>query len=702
MTPRLLAIFAVLILPLSSQQPGSQQPEGSATFRTTSNLVIVNVSVKDKSGKPATNLKKEDFSVFEDDKPQSLSVFELQKLDAETLPALPDSPRELKQRVDVRPTPAPAPAVAGGIRFQDKRLIGLLFDFSSMAPAEQLRAQDAAVRFVRTQMTAADMVSVMTFGSQFQVVQDFTSDRDQLIETIRNFRIGESSELAVDGNTPDPNDDSDDGSLFVADETEFNIFNTDRKLSALETAAKKLALFPEKKALVYFSSGVSKTGVENQAQLRATINAAIRANVSFYPVDARGLVAMAPAGDASVASPRGSGVFSGRTQTSNRDKFQDQQETLYSLAADTGGKALLDSNDLSVGITQAQKDVGSYYILGYYSTNPALDGRFRRIRIRLNSQLLVKLDYRAGYYANKEWKKFNASDKERQLEEALDLGDPVNELALALEVDYFRLNKNSYFVPITVKIPGSAIGLSKKGARQTADLDFIGQVRDDKAKLVSGVRDTITVKLSDLDAQQLGRRALQYDTGLTLAPGAYSLKFLARENQSGRMGTFETRFTIPDLNMAAPKLRMSSVVWAGQRDPVSSAVGAAGTGEKKLLTRHPLVHDGQKLVPSITRVFRTRQSLYVYFEVYDPAADPTRKTPSVAADLTLFSGVTKAFESAPVRLAQLAPDRTGTIPFQLQVPLAKLTPGRYTSQLTVIDEYGRKFGFARTALVILP
>jgi VWFA-related protein len=698
----LLAMMTVAAL-VAPIVPAQQPPSGVATFRTSSNLVIVNLTAKDKSGKPITNLKKEDFTVFEDEKPQTLSVFELQKLDGEKLPDLPEGPGTLKERVE-RPKPAaPAPGPAGTIRFQDKRLIGLLFDFSSMAPAEQTRAQDAAIKFLRTQMTAADLVSIMTFGTQFKVVEEFTADREALIETIKKFRIGESSELAVDGSSPDANDDSDDGSLFVADETEFNIFNTDRKLTALETAAKKLAMFPEKKALVYFSSGVSKTGVENQAQLRATINAAVRANVAFYPVDARGLVAMAPAGDASTASARGTGVFTGRTQTNARDKFHDQQETLYSLAADTGGKALLDSNDLAIGITQAQKDVDSYYILGYYSTNPATDGRFRKIRIRLVANpLQAKLDYRAGYYANKEWKNFNSSDKERQLEEALQLGDPVNELALALEVDYFRMAKGSYFVPIAVKIPGSAVGLSKKGARQAADLDFIGQIRDEKGRLVSGVRDNITVKLSEVDAQQLGHRPLQYDTGLTLSPGTYDLKFLARENHSGKMGTFETKFVIPDVNADGPKLRMSSVVWSGQRDPVAAAVGTAGGGEKKLLTRHPLVQDGQKLVPSITRVFRKNQNLYVYFEVYDPTTDSNRRAPSVAAELALYSGAKKAFESSPVRLAQLASNRNGTIPFQLQVPLANLAPGRYTSQLTVIDEFGRKFGFARTPLILLP
>ncbi len=247
----------------------------------------------------------------------------------------------------------------------------LFFDFSSMEQAEQIRAQQSALKFLDTQMTAADMVSIMAFGSQLQVLQDFTSDRERLDEVIRGFHIGESSELAAAGATEGDESAVDTGAAFTADDTEFNIFNTDRKLSALESAAKMLASLPEKKALVYFSSGVGKTGVENQSQLRATVNAAVRANVSFYPIDARGLMASAPAGDASQGSAGGTGIFSGAAQRQRSASFNDQQETLYTLAGDTGGKALLDSNDLTLGMRQAQKEISSYYILGYYSTNPA-------------------------------------------------------------------------------------------------------------------------------------------------------------------------------------------------------------------------------------------------------------------------------------------------------------------------------------------
>ena len=312
-----------------------------------------------------------------------------------------------------------------------------------------------------------------------------------------------------------------------------------------------LGRLAEKKALVYFASGMQLNGIDNQAQLRATVNAAIRGNVAFYPVDARGLVATAPAGDATQASQGGQAMYSGSSQRTAQSNFQGQQETLYTLASDTGGKALLDQNDLALGIVQAQKDIASYYILGYYSSNMALDGRYRRIKVQIGRNLTAKLDYRSGYFASKEFKQFDSSDRERQLQEALMLGDPVTDLTVALEINYFRQAKDRYFVPVSVKIPGSDIELAKRGGAESTRLDFIGEVKDSKGALQGTVRDDITVKLKGDDAGQLSKRNLEYDTGFTLQPGTYSLKFLARENETGKMGTFETKFTVPDLTTDA-------------------------------------------------------------------------------------------------------------------------------------------------------
>jgi VWFA-related protein len=588
-------------------------------------------------------------------------------------------------------------------RHQDKRLVALFFDFSNMPQADQLRAKDAAVDFVTKQMTASDLVSIMAYGNRFDVLEDFTADRDRLLSRLQKIATGEGAGLA-DVAATGAADSTDDSGTFTADDTEFNVFNTDRKLTALEDATKKLAAYPEKKALIYFASGLTLTGLENQSQLRATVNSAVRANVSFYPVDARGLAAESPVGDASTSSGSGKGIFTGSTQTARRNSVTTSQDTLYTLASDTGGKALVDSNDLAMGIRQAQEDISSYYILGYYSTNAAEDGKFRNVQVKLVSKELqssAKLDFRKGYYAGKVFAKFTAGDKDRQLEEALTLGDPVSELPLALEVDYFRVAQNRYFVPISVKIPGGVLALVKKGGKQSTDFDFIGQVRESPSgRLVGGVGDNIPVKLSDADASQLEHRHIQYDTGLTLPPGKYNLRFLARENQTGKMGTFETNFAVPDLT-ASKDLRMSSVILSSQKDDVKAAVGSVDN-DKRTLANHPLIQNGQKTVPSITRVFRKDQTLYVYFEVYDPAADSASKAPSLSAEVQLLQGARTALTSMPARQEKLMANRPGVASFSFQMPLAALAAGQYTAQINVIDEAGKRFAFPRSAIIVLP
>ncbi|MBS1829106.1 MAG: VWA domain-containing protein [Acidobacteria bacterium] len=680
---RLLACLITASM-LSAQQ--------EIVFRAESNLIVVNVTVRDSSGRPIEGLKKEDFQLFEDDKPQQISVFELQKLGTDPLPAI-----SVPAATPAAPKTEPTEPAAEKPQTKDKRLMVLFFDFSGMPVAEQVRSQDAAVKFLESQMTSSDLVSLMTFSNDLRLVQDFTADRAALVTAIRAFRTGEGTDLAATGDAPTEEEEDDGNILFSADDSEFNLFNTDRKLGALEAAARQLAAYPEKKALVYFSSGVSKTGTENHSQLRATINAAVKANVAIYALDARGLVPSAPAGDASKAAPSGKDLFSGLSMKKERDKFHDQQETLYSLAADTGGKALLDSNDLTTGIRQAQRDINTYYLLGYYSTNPAPDGRFRKIRVRLSPSLKAKLDYRPGYYAPKLWNKFTSEDKERQLEEALQLGNPATELPIALEVNYFRMEKGQFFVPIAVKIPGSEIVLAKKGGTEQAELDFLGQVRDAKNRVQGSVRDTIRVKLSAENAALLAERQLQYDTGFSLAPGQYRLKFLARENSTGKMGAFETQFTVPDFGATNDSVHMSTVVWSNQREPLTAEIGAAEKS-KKALARHPLITGNHKLAPSITRVYRRNQRLYVYFEVYDPAK--ATEGPSVAASLALYRGKQKAFESSPVRLSQFTPHRGETLAFQFQAALAQLKPGSYTAQINVIDEQGRRFTYSRAPLVL--
>ncbi|HLG99735.1 MAG TPA: VWA domain-containing protein [Bryobacteraceae bacterium] len=697
MTRRITGIFLVFTFAAGAQQIGQNTgaPGGAATFQTSTQLVVETVTVKDKNGKPVEGLTAKDFTVTEDGAPQAIRFFEFQKLQ-EPSPAPSSAPAPRVAPLAKYPRSQITPETPGSIRYRDRRLIALYFDLSAMPEADQLRAFTAAQKFLQTQLTPADLVAILMYQSgAVQVLQDFTDDRERLETIIETLVVGEDQNS---GDTSNDASSADTGAAFGQDDTEFNIFNTDRQLSALQTAAKMLATLSEKKALVYFASGLRLNGVDNQAQLHATINAAIRAGVSFWPIDARGLVAQAPLGDATHGSPGGIAMYNGVAATAVRDNYQRSQDTLWTLAADTGGKALLDYNDLTRGMSQAQQAISSYYIIGYYTSNAKLDGKFRRIKITLNNSLSANLDFRQGYFAGKEFGKFTTAEKERQLEDGLLLGDPITELTIAMEIDYFQLNRAEYFVPVVVKIPGSELALAKRGGAEHTLLDFIGEVKDDYGTTVSNVRDKVDIKLSDATAAELARRPIQYDTGFTLLPGKYKIKFLARDAETGRIGTYEAGFVIPNLNKEDKRVAISSVVLSSQRVDFRDALYNA-KDKNQTEAANPLVQDGQKLIPSVTRVFSKSRDMYVYVQAYQQEAATANP---LVAFVTFYRGQAKAFETPPLEVKDALNNRLKTTPLKFSLALNKLPPGEYNCQVTILDPTTQKAAFWRAPIMLIP
>lgn len=694
-------VICALALSGQGQQVGQNSSSGEsvpATFTSTTQLVIETVVAKDKNGKPVEGLKAEDFTVTEDGVRQPIRFFEFQKLPdtPDDTPIATPAPNDVRV-YDRLPRYQIAPEAPGNVRYADRRLLALYFDMTAMPPVDQLRALDAARKFIQTQMTSADLVAILRYsGGSVDLVQDFTSDRSKLLSTIQTLVVGEGQGF---DETVSDDSASDSGAAFGQDDTEFNIFNTDRQLSAIQTAANMLGRLSEKKSLIYFASGLTLNGVNNQAQLHATVNAAVRAGVSLWPIDARGLMAMAPLGDATKGSPGGSGMYSGSSALAANNNFQLSQDTLYSLAADTGGKALLDNNDLTLGIVQAQRAVSSYYIIGYYTSNAALNGKFRRIRITLNGTLSANLDYRQGYFASKEFSKFTNADKERQLEDALMLADPVTELTIAMEVDYFQLNRAEYFVPVAVKIPGRELALAKRGGAERTLIDFIGEVKDDFGTTIQNVRDKADVRLSDATAAELAKRPIEYSTGFTLLPGKYRIKFLARDAETGRIGTYEAKFVVPNLNKEDKRIPISSVVLSSQRVELKEALYNAAKDKGQAEVASPLVQDGQKLIPSVTRVFSKSRDMYVYLQAYEPAA--TSIQPLVAF-VSFYRGQTKAFETPPLEVTDGLNNRLKTVPLKFNLSLTKLPPGEYNCQVTVLDPTGQKAAFWQAPVMLVP
>ncbi len=688
---RLVSLLVITVVLAAAPQP-PPAAEDLPTFRAEARLVVQQVTVRDKKGNPVEGLTAKDFAVTESGVPQSVAFLEFQKLD-DIQPA-----PEITERVDAIPRLPHMQIASSGasqVRYADRRLLALYFDMTGMPPADQGRAIRAAQDFVRKQMAPADLVAILMYaGGEVNVFQDFTDDRERLLATLQTMIIGEDEsvpEVLADG-------------AFGQSGGEFAIFRTDRQLAALQTAVKMLGQLSEKKSLVYFASGLRLNGTDNAAQLRATVNAATRAGVSLFTVDARGLVAQAPMGDATRSSPGGAGVYTGATAMAAMTNLQRTQDTLWSLAAETGGKALLDANDLSEGVVLAQRAIVSYYVLGYYTTNAELDGKLRRVKISLNNGLDAELDYRASYYAGKEFKRFTTADKERQLEDAFMLGDPITELTMALEVNYFQLNRAEYFVPVAIKIPGEELALAKRGGAERTQIDFLGEIRSGGP--VNNVRDKIDMKLSDATAAELATRPITYDTGFTVMPGNYRVKFLARDLETGRIGTYETTVNIPNLNpkpgAADSKIAISSVVLSSQRVELDQALFNATKDQEKARAQaavNPLVQEGRKLIPSVTRVFRRTRPMYVYLQAYQQGVEPPHP---LAAMVTFYRGDVKAFETAPAVVSEVVPNRLNTMPVKLDIPLDKLAAGEYRLQVTVLDPEAQAAAFWQTAVMLVP
>jgi len=411
------------------------------------------------------------------------------------------------------------------------------------------------------------------------------------------------------------------------------------------------------------------------------------------------LVANAPLGDATMGSPGNAGMYSGAASLAVTTNRQQSQDTLYTLASDTGGKALLDYNDLAKGILQAEQSVSSYYILGYYTTNTAQDGKFRRIKISLNTDVTANLDYRQGYFAGKRFSKFTAADKERQLEDALMLPDPITELTIAMEVDYFQLNRAEYFVPLAVKIPGRELALAKRGGAERTLIDFIGEIKDNYGSTITNVRDKVDIRLSDATAIELAKRPIEYDAGFTLLPGRYTIKFLARDAETGRIGTYQTAFVIPNLNKEEKRVPISSVVLSSQRVDLKDALYNAVKGKDRSESANPLVRDGQKTIPSVTRVFSKARDMYVYLQAYQPYAADIH--PFIAF-VSLYAGQKKAFETRSVEVRSGSASRLKPAPIQFSIALTDLAPGKYDCQVTVLDPTAQKAAFWQAPIVIVP
>lgn len=681
----------------------TQPQQRPGVIRTQSNLVRLDVEVTDKSGKPVKGLKESQFEVTDNGKPQKISTFTYEDIEAiQTAGAADATPVVLP--VDSR-TPLPEEKVTDQTR--DRRLMVLFFDLSSMETDDLLRARDAAKKFVEKQMTPADLVSVVVYSQKLAVWCDFTNQRDKLEKAIAHLTPGVAGQLA-DNLYAAPQEGAEDiqqytGDAYTADETEFNVFNTDEKLAAIEGLANTLSSIPGRKNVIQFTGGVTQTGEENRTELRAATDAANLADVSIYSIDARGLYTTPPGGDATANASSGTAMFSGSAVFRQTDDRQNSRDTLATLSSDTGGRAFYDLGDLSEALPQIQNENNGYYLVGYYlGADVKRDGKWRSIHVKVKAPK-VHVRFRDGYYAPRDFQHLQKEDREQQLDDAMNSENPIVELPIAVETAMFRLSDTQVYVPISAKLSSSALDWAKKHDRHEAAFDFAAEVRAAPwGRSVAELRDTITVQLDQQRYQQVSQSNLVYQGGVVLSPGNYHLKFLVRENESGKIGTFEQDIAIPQAQQT--RMTLSSVMLSSQLVPVakSTEVQTKAQGVRAKLAATPLEMNGSRIIPSVTRFFTQQQTLYVFFQAYYPEKVEKGETfdPGTLRAALIFFRNGMQVNITPMLAPSGLDAKTHTASFRISLPLAKLPTGRYAVQAVVVAPGTQQSAFGRTYLAL--
>ena len=699
-------------LGFAAERPQLEQQQPT-TYRVQSNLVLVDVTVRTKNGDLVTDLEREDFVVTESGVVQEIVTFSLEEIPTAS-PVLPtlagDGSGEVFENVpdssDIERGAEKPPVIylddtTPASALKNKRLLILFFDLSSLQDEDLLRSITSAEAFVTEKITPHDLIALATYESELELLLDLTNDHELVLETIRTISPFETG----GGTTEDFGDEETSDDVYVPDDVQFDIFNTDRRLSALGNLAKAYGEFPERKSLIYFSSGFRTTGIENQSQIRATVDLANQTNLSLYTADSRGLQALPPGGDVSRGSPRGNALFSGRGFTRQMDSLNSSQETLTTLAYDTGGTSFQDTNDLGSIFDKVLDDTRAYYVMGYYSSNTKKDGKFRKIKVEVKRSGL-KLTHRPGYYASKEFSKMSRSERDQQLEEAFGVDRPFTELPFILQADYFRKDDDRNFVPISVQLAGDALAFDEKRKDQEAKIEFLAQVTDTEGKVAGVTRDVVALKLSTVKAERIRAGKILYNTGFDLRPGSYSLKFLMRDNRTGKLGTFQRRVEVPAIE--SEQLQTSSIVLGNrlvQSEEHSEGVRHERFGGRRRRgwrqeTKDPFKIGDQRLVPSIGNVFANRQTVYVYFQVYGVAEGKDTRKPQVETYLMLLKSRTKVFEAEPYSATEWAEGSKGVVAVTMAVPLNGLRAGDYALQIHVRDRAADANLFQRVPVII--
>jgi VWFA-related protein len=708
---RPLLAFALCAGAAGARAQTAQTPEQDEVVAVKSNLVNVDVMVRGKDGKYATDLKAEDFNVYENGTPQTVVFFD-------PPPAAGSEGR------------APASAAAnapGGRAGRARNFISLVLDAQTTDASSMKQVRDGIIKYIRERVGEGDTVALFAVSGSLQLLHPFTHDKARLIAAVEQSyaqataaKNAEAAGLsdgvaqlrersaALSGVEATPGPALAEKMIidrtiqqFLVLRAALSLQQSRPLLAALAAICEGQRAVPGKKTLVLFSQGFVSPAVLDW-QVRSTIDLANRANVAIYVIDSAGLRASAPASGALVPqSPlggisglvsqeeriRGSGgenVFDrARSEGINRE-----YDILYRISEESGGKFFKGSNDIAGGLERVDEELRARYTIGYQSTDPNLDGGFRKVRVEVRRPGAAVVT-RAGYYAIPPGDVSPLSPDDRKLLAGFAAAEASPGLPLAVELVPFRSRGGLYVIPVSLEVPPGALRFERRGDRQRMQLDVLGVVRDGQEKVLSRLGGNFDVNLTAAQYEAIMGDQVFYRQDLELAPGEYTLELIVRDRLSGKVAARRERLVLPELGT---EFAASGVVLGRRAEPA----------------RHPaagpdVLREGDAQIrPTPRREFNAADNLIIFFKLYNAAHDPATGRPQVRVTLILTRDGKAAAKPVGYDLTEAAAAPLPHLSFARFVPLKGLPPGAYEAVVEARDMVTLKLLKQRAAFVIKP
>ena len=635
-----------------------QRPE--AVFRANVEYVEVTVRVTTADGRFVTDLSQDDFEIREEGRPQAITGFRLVDLPTAPPPETPAAWRDAEPDVQTN-----APGAEG-------RVYVLVLDSLHVQPERTRDVRQMARRFLERYFADGDLAAVVSTSGTAESGQDFTTSRARLISAVDRFGV---TVTTLETDEPTVRDMVPGGPTTLAKDT----------LTSLETLAGTLGgIRGRRKAIVFFSEGPGFCGDDSSSQtsggmqaaggkvqdvtsrpvdepasrsravltnaIQRLVSAANRNNVAIYSIDPKTLMA-------SPATPASSG---------RACDIEAGVQSLRDISEQTGGFATVNTNNVDAGLGRLRQESSRYYVLGYYPSERAPEGTFRRIDVRTRRSGL-KVDARQGYRVPpRPPAPARAGETSLELREAMNSVIPVAGVRLTANSVPFRSDGPDAMVLISLQIDGRDITFSQTEGRIAGNLELALATLNSRGEKGPALAEAVRLPLDETTRASVVSSGIRLVRSITLPAGRYQLRVGVTDRPTGRAGVVHLDLVVPDYRKAA-------------FDVGGLLLSSSLAGKVPTARGGPLVQLQQQLPgpPTLVREFRAGEELAIYTELYG-----ARATAAAIVTVSILGeegreALKREEPAGPSPSADAAATTLDRIEVRRRVPLKGLAPGRY-------------------------